>query len=167
MVLPDDQRAQAAAGHENRLLIGPMMALAWRDASQKFRGVDSETSAMPYNEKLAERTREALRERDDVSEQKMFGGLAFMVAGHMCVGIVENELMVRVGPHVYEAALAEAHTRPMDFTGRPLRGMVYVGAAGLRSEAALSAWIRRGLGFVSTLPPKASGATEGRPRRMK
>jgi TfoX/Sxy family transcriptional regulator of competence genes len=123
---------------------------------------------MPYDEKLAERARAALRERDDVSEKKMFGGLAFMVAGHMCVGIVDKDLMVRVGPHAYEAALAEAHARPMDFTGKTLRGMVYVGAAGLRSQAALSAWIRRGLAFVTALPPKSSVLTmKRRPTRKK
>jgi TfoX/Sxy family transcriptional regulator of competence genes len=93
---------------------------------------------MSYDEKLAERTRAVLDSRDDVIEKKMFGGLAFMVRGHMCVGIVDRELMVRIGPDGYESALAEAHARPMDFTGKPLRGMVYMGAAGLRTEAVLA-----------------------------
>ena len=92
---------------------------------------------MSYDEKLAERTRAILDSRDDVVEKKMFGGLAFLVRGHMCVGIVDRELMVRIGPDAYESALAEAHARPMDFTGKPLRGTVYVGAAGLRSEASI------------------------------
>ena len=113
---------------------------------------------MSYDEKLAERTRSVLDSRDDVVERKMFGGLAFMVRGHMCVGIVDRELMIRIGPDAYESALAEAHARPMDFTGRPLRGMVYVGAAGLRTEAGLRAWVDRGLRFVSALAPRRKAA---------
>jgi TfoX/Sxy family transcriptional regulator of competence genes len=117
---------------------------------------------MSYDEKLAERTRAVLDSREDVVEKKMFGGLAFMVRGHMCVGIVDRELMVRTGPDAYESALAEAHARPMDFTGKPLRGMVYVAAAGLRTEAALRAWIDRGLRFVSALAPKRAAAPKQR-----
>jgi len=117
---------------------------------------------MSYDEKLAERTRAVLDSRDDVIEKKMFGGLAFLVRGHMCVGIVDRELMVRIGPDAYESALAEAHARPMDFTGKPLRGMVYVGAAGLRTEAGLRAWIDRGLRFVSALAPKGAAAPKRR-----
>jgi TfoX/Sxy family transcriptional regulator of competence genes len=117
---------------------------------------------MSYDEKLAERTRAILDSRDDVIEKKMFGGLAFMVRGHMCVGIVDRELMVRIGPDAYESALAEAHARPMDFTGKPLRGMVYVGAAGLRTEAALRAWVDRGLRFVNALAPKRADAPKRR-----
>jgi TfoX/Sxy family transcriptional regulator of competence genes len=113
---------------------------------------------MSYDEELAERTRAILASRDDVIEKKMFGGLAFMVRGHMCVGIVDRELMVRIGPDAYESALAEAHARPMDFTGKPLRGMVYVGAAGLRTAAGLRAWVDRGLRFVSALAPKKVAA---------
>jgi TfoX/Sxy family transcriptional regulator of competence genes len=64
---------------------------------------------MSYDEKLVERPRAILDSRDDVIEKKMFGGLAFMVRGHMCVGIVDRELMVRIGPDAYESALAEAH----------------------------------------------------------
>jgi TfoX/Sxy family transcriptional regulator of competence genes len=121
---------------------------------------------MTYDEKLAERTRAVLDARDDVVEKKMFGGLAFLVHGHMCVGIVDRELMVRVGPDAYESALAEAHARPMDFTGKPLRGMVYVGTSGLRTEAGLRAWVDRGLRFVSALPPKKSTVVPKR-RRTK
>ena len=117
---------------------------------------------MAYDEKLAERTRAVLDSRDDVVEKKMFGGLAFLVRGHMCVGIVDRELMVRVGPDAYESALATPHARPMDFTGRPLRGMVYVGTAGLRTDAGLRAWVERGLRFVSALAPKKSAATSKR-----
>jgi TfoX/Sxy family transcriptional regulator of competence genes len=113
---------------------------------------------MSYDEELAQRTRAILASRDDVIEKKMFGGLAFMVRGHMCVGIVDRELMVRIGPDAYETALADSHARPMDFTGKPLRGMVYVQAAGLRTAAGLRSWVDRGLRFVSALAPKSAAA---------
>jgi TfoX/Sxy family transcriptional regulator of competence genes len=109
---------------------------------------------MAYNETLANRIRQQLSNRTDVVERKMFGGLAFMVRGHMCCGVVGDELMVRVGPEGYEAALKEKHAREMDFTGKPLRGMVYVAASGLASARQLDKWVERGLQFVNTLPEK-------------
>src|SRR5688572_20211328 len=108
---------------------------------------------MAYDEKLAARIREALSDRDDVVEKKMFGGLCFMVNGAMCCGLTKTDFMVRVGPDQYEDALAQPHARPMDFTGRPLKGMIYVAPAGLRTQAALAKWIGRGVAFVSALPP--------------
>ena len=89
-----------------------------------------------------------------LTERKMFGGLAFMLDGNMCCGIVGDELMVRVGPDGYEAALGLPHARPMDFTGRPMKGMVYVGEEGLTSEDALVAWVGRGVDFASSLTAK-------------
>jgi len=84
----------------------------------------------------------------------MFGGLAFMVNGHMCCGIVGGDLVVRTGPDKFEAALCRPNTRPMDFTGRPMRGFVYVGPPGCRSSRALKSWIQMGLQFVLSLPKK-------------
>jgi TfoX/Sxy family transcriptional regulator of competence genes len=110
--------------------------------------------SIAYDENLARRTREVLRDRADIAE-KMFGGLAFLAAGHMCCGIVDGDLMVRVGPEQYDRALAAKHARPMDFTGRPMKGMVYVAAAGLRTRKALASWITSALRFVDTLPPKS------------
>jgi TfoX/Sxy family transcriptional regulator of competence genes len=107
---------------------------------------------MTYDEKLAVRVRKALAVGNDVVEKKMFGGLCFMVDGAMCCGLTKSDFMVRVGPDQYEAALAEPHARPMDFTGRPLKGMVYVAPEGLRTEAALARWVRRGLAFVAAAP---------------
>src|SRR5687767_6880584 len=104
---------------------------------------------MSYDGKLATRVRKALAGRGDVVEKKMFGGLCFMVNGSMCCGLTKTGFMVRVGPVQYEGALAEPHARPMDFTGRPLKGMVYVAPEGLRTEAALARWIGRGLAFVA------------------
>lgn len=87
-------------------------------------------------------------------EKKMFGGLSFMVKGHMCCGVVGDELMVRVGPDGYEAALERPHARPMDFTGKPLKGFVYVAAQGFSTQSTLERWIRLALEFVETLPAK-------------
>ena len=84
----------------------------------------------------------------------MFGGLAFLVNGHMACGIVGDELMLRLGAARADAALDEPHVRPMDFTGKPLSTMVFVEPAGLQSDQPLAAWIERALNFVRTLPPK-------------
>ncbi len=84
----------------------------------------------------------------------MFGGLAFMVNGHMSCGIVGENLVVRVGAGGYQDALSQPHARPMDFTGRPMQGFVYVAPPGYRSTAQLRAWIQRSLHFVLSLPPK-------------
>jgi TfoX/Sxy family transcriptional regulator of competence genes len=109
---------------------------------------------MAYDEGLAQRVREALDERDDVTERKMFGGLAFLLGGNMSVGIVGEELMVRVGPDAWGEALAEPHAREMDFTGRSMKGFVYVDGAGLEDDADLEGWVARGVGFAASLPAK-------------
>jgi TfoX/Sxy family transcriptional regulator of competence genes len=110
---------------------------------------------MPFDENLADRVRTLVQDQPDIAERKMFGGLAFLLRGHMCCGIVRSDLMVRVGPEDYESALAESHVRPMDFTGRPLKGMVYVAPAGIRTASSLRRWIERGIHFSQTLPAKA------------
>ena len=89
-----------------------------------------------------------------ISEKKMFGGLSFLLGGHMCVGIVGDELMVRVGADAHADALEQLHARPMDFTGRPMKGFVYVAAEGFESDADLREWIGRGVQFARDLPPK-------------
>ncbi len=121
---------------------------------------------MSYDEALATRIRSVLSERDDVEEKRMFGGLCFMVSGAMCCGLTKTDFMVRVGPERFEAALADPHARPMDFTGRPSKGMVYVAPEGLRTPAALRRWVQRGVDFVTSpsAPAKAkakSKAPEG------
>jgi len=128
---------------------------------------------MAYDEAIAERIRVALGRRRDVEEKHMFGGIAFMVAGHMAVGVAGGELMVRVGPDAYAKAVARRHARPMDFTGRPLRGFVYVVPAGFRSAADLAGWLDMAVTFAKTLPAKsvrparASKASRSRPARPK
>ena len=109
---------------------------------------------MAYDEALAHRVREVLSDEGDWKEIRMFGGLAFMVNGHMCCGVTTEDLMVRVGKERHQEALALPHARPMDFTGRPLAGMVYVGGEGVRTEGALRKWVRMGVRFTATLPPK-------------
>jgi TfoX/Sxy family transcriptional regulator of competence genes len=108
---------------------------------------------MPYDENLAKRTRSALRGHS-YCEKRMFGGLAILVSGHMCCGIVGKDLVIRTGAEAQAEALAQPHARPMDFTGRPMRGFVYVGPSGYRSPAQLDAWLQRGLHFVLSLAPK-------------
>ena len=109
---------------------------------------------MAYDEVLAARIRSLLAKRGDVTERKMFGGIAYMVADHMAVGVIRDDLMVRVGSDAEAAALAEPHARPMDFTGRPARGMVYVAPAGVASDADLARWVERGAAYAASLPPK-------------
>ena len=115
---------------------------------------------MAYDDKLADRIRRALGPDGDIEERKMFGGLAFLRGGRMFVGITGDDLMVRVGPERYEESLGKPHVRPMDFTGRPMRGYVYVAPAGRRTAAALRAWVMLAANFVATLP-----AAKPRPRR--
>jgi TfoX/Sxy family transcriptional regulator of competence genes len=109
---------------------------------------------MAYDEGLAERLREAFAEVPDVTEKKMFGGLCMMVSGNMCCGIVDETLMARVGADQYTACLKLPHVRVMDFTGKPLKGLVYVDPEGLAEDNELEAWVGRCLHFMETLPPK-------------
>ena len=108
---------------------------------------------MAYDENLADRVRHVLAPEPGLTERKMFGGLAFMLDGHMCCGIVGDELMLRLGTEGAEAALSRAHVRPMDFTGKPMAGMVYVSQGGLKGVA-LRRWVERATAFAHTLPPK-------------
>jgi hypothetical protein len=110
---------------------------------------------MAFDERLADRVRTVLARRRGLTEKKMFGGIAFLACGHMFCGVSGEDLMVRVGPRAWGEALARRHARPMDFTGKPLTGYVYVAPAGTRTAALLKPWVDRGLAFVRTLPPKA------------
>jgi hypothetical protein len=108
-----------------------------------------------YDEELANRVREQLAPYDAVTEKAMFGGLAFLVAGNMAVGITNTaELMVRLGPGEGETALDEPHVRPFDMTGRPMRGWIVVERSGIGTDAQLGAWVERGVAFARSLPPK-------------
>lgn len=111
---------------------------------------------MAYDEGLAERIRSVLDDRGDVSERRMFGGLAFLIRGNMSVGIVKNDLMVRVGAETHDEWVREQHARAMDFTGRPMKGFVYVSPHGFESDEDLQRWVERGVAFATSLPPKRS-----------
>ena len=109
---------------------------------------------MAFDEGVAERIREELGDRPDIGEKKMFGGIAFMHSGHMCCGVVGDVLMARVGPDAYADALARPNTREMDFTGRALKGFVYVDPPGFDEDSQLREWIDLCLSFTGSLPAK-------------
>lgn len=107
-----------------------------------------------YDAGVADRVRRILGCRPDVTEKRMVGGLSFMVGGNMCCGVTGERLMVRVGADGRDRALAEPHARPMEFAGRGLSGFVCVDREGFATDAALAAWIQRGLDVVGQLPAK-------------
>jgi TfoX/Sxy family transcriptional regulator of competence genes len=109
---------------------------------------------MAFDEALADRIRDVLAPRPELSERKMFGGLAFMLAGNMAVGVIGEDLMVRLAPEDADRALAEPHTRPMDFTGKPAKNMVYVDPEGTASDEELAKWVEAGADYAMSLPPK-------------
>lgn len=109
---------------------------------------------MAFDEALADRIREVLAPRSEVSERKMFGGIAFMIAGNMCCGVIGEDLMVRLGTEDAERALAEPHVRPMDFTGKPMETAIYVDPEGTADDESLAAWVEAGADLASSLPPK-------------
>ena len=109
---------------------------------------------MVYDEGLVERLREIFEDRRDVEEKKMFGGIAFMVRGHMCVGIVGETLMARIGPDEYDKALKKKHVREMDFTGKPMKGFIYIDPEGFESDKDLQYWVTMSETYAKSLPPK-------------
>lgn len=109
---------------------------------------------MAFDEGVAERLREVFAGQDDISEKKMFGGIAFMHRGNMCCGVVNDILMARVGPEAYADALGRPHAREMDFTGKPLTGFVYVDPPGFAENAQLRDWVGLCQLFTGSLPAK-------------
>jgi len=120
---------------------------------------------MAFDEALAKRLRVRFRKVPKSSERRMFGGLCFLVSGRMCCGIVGRNLVVRVGPDGHDDALRYPHTRPMDFTGRPMRGFIYVGPPGLMTARSLSGWVERAIRYSRALPPGPD--TRERPRHRR
>jgi TfoX/Sxy family transcriptional regulator of competence genes len=108
---------------------------------------------MAYDEDLADRVREVMPPDAEVTERKMFGGLAFLLRGHMFAGIVGSELMVRIGSEAAQRALELDHVREMDFTGRPMKNMIFVQPAGLDGPA-LERWVTAAADHARTLAPK-------------
>lgn len=109
---------------------------------------------MAFDETLAERVREALGRRKDVTEKRMFGGVCFLLNGNVLVGVWKDSLIVRLGPDRGEAALLEPHVREMDVTGRPMKGWVMVETEGIEEDEHLGEWVRDAMAFVETLPEK-------------
>ena len=110
---------------------------------------------MAYDEELAERIRDVLGAETDVSEMRMFGGLAFLIAGNMAVAASgQGGLMVRVEPEETEALLAGPHAAPFEMRGRQMAGWLRVGEEGVTTEAELAPWVERGVEYARSLPPK-------------
>ncbi|MBA3313324.1 MAG: TfoX/Sxy family protein [Planctomycetota bacterium] len=109
---------------------------------------------MAYSEALAGRLRDALARQRGVVEKKMFGGVAFLLEGHMCVGVWKDSLIARLGPDEAEPALRRRHVYPFDPTGRPMRGWVLVGPDAIDDDHSLANWVDTAVRFVRTLPPK-------------
>jgi TfoX/Sxy family transcriptional regulator of competence genes len=106
-----------------------------------------------YNEQLNDKIHTLTKHRK-LSEKKMFGGIGFLLNGNMCFGTLKDDLIVRVGSERYKEALALPHARPMDFTGRPTKGFVFVDSKGWSNDATLKKWLDMGIGYASSLPKK-------------
>jgi hypothetical protein len=109
---------------------------------------------MAYDPNLAQRIQKTLAHLPGLVEKKMFGGVAYLIRGNMACGVHGNDLIVRVGPERHSAALAQAHTRVFDLTGRPMSGWIMVEPGGVTSEPDLKAWVDQGVEFAVSLPAK-------------
>jgi hypothetical protein len=109
---------------------------------------------MAFDEGVAQRVRERFEGQPGIVEKKMFGGIAFMQSGNMCCGVVNNVLMARVGPDAYRDALSRPHAREMDFTGKPLKGFIFVDPPGFAEDRQLMEWIEMCQAFTRSLPSK-------------
>ncbi len=109
---------------------------------------------MAYDEKFAARIRKALGPRKGLVAKQMFGGIAFLLNGNMCIGIHKDELIVRLDPDQTDAALAKPHTRVFDLTGRPMKGWILVAPKGIATDAQLAKWIAIAATYAGALPAK-------------
>jgi TfoX N-terminal domain len=109
---------------------------------------------MAYDEGLAQRIREIVGELPGLAEKKMFGGIAFMLHGNLACGVLKDELIVRVGPERYNKAITRPHTRPFDFSGRPMKGWLMMAVDGYESDRDLKRWVQQGVDFALSLPAK-------------
>jgi hypothetical protein len=111
---------------------------------------------MAYDETLAQRVRDIFKDqRVAFEEKKMMGGLCFMVNDKMCIGVEKERLMARIGPDAYDTALTRPGCRPMDFTGRPMRGFVFIQREGFKSDQDLNNWLALALAYNSIAPKSA------------
>ncbi|HEY6223266.1 MAG TPA: TfoX/Sxy family protein [Gemmatimonadales bacterium] len=109
---------------------------------------------MAYDDALAARIRKALSRRKGLVAKQMFGGIAFLLNGNMCVGVHKDELIVRLDPDATDAALARPHTRVFDLSGRPMKGWILVAPKGIATDAQLGKWIAIAAKYAGALPPK-------------
>ena len=110
---------------------------------------------MPYDEDLANRIRELVATEADVTEKKMFGGLAFLIAGNMSVAASgQGGLMLRCDPEQTDALLEKPHAKPFEMRGREMQGWLRVDDEGIRTKRQLESWVRIGVGYARSLPPK-------------
>ncbi len=109
---------------------------------------------MAYDEELAARAREIIEELAEPREQKMFGGIAFMVNDHMCVGVMNDDLLIRLGGDGADAAVKNPHVRRMEMQGKEMKNFLVVSPEGIEKEKDLRGWIKQAHDFVLTLPPK-------------
>lgn len=112
---------------------------------------------MPYNEELARRLREHLSSQHQVTEQEMFGGISFMIAGNMCCGVLDDDVVVRIDPTLHHDALTRPGVSEFEMGGRTSKGMVRVGPAGTTEDLDLALWVRLGVNHATELPPKKAG----------
>jgi TfoX/Sxy family transcriptional regulator of competence genes len=108
---------------------------------------------MAYNLKLAERIRSQL-DTFPFEEKKMFGGVGFLLNGNMACGVNKDNLIVRIDPEKQDSLLKKPYAKPFDLTGKPMKGWLVVEAQGCKTDKQLSAWVKEGVEFASTLPPK-------------
>lgn len=109
---------------------------------------------MAYSEKLAGRISRLLSVNKGLVEKKMFGGICYMISGKMAAGIVENKLMIRCSRDEYDTLLKKPHADVMTFTGKPMKGFLYVEPAGIKTDKQLQKWLDVGVEFVKKSPPK-------------
>ncbi len=109
---------------------------------------------MPYNAALAERMRAEIKKLRGVQEKSMFGGIGFLINGNMACGIHKQDMIVRLNPDDFAAALKSPGARVFNMTGRPMKGWVMVSAEGHASDGSLRQWIRKSIEFARSLPPK-------------
>jgi len=109
---------------------------------------------MPDEKQLIDRVRDYFQGNEYIEEKKMFGGLAFLVNGNMCVGADDSRLMARVGPERYDKALGDVYASIMNFTGRPIKGVIYLEPEAIETDKDLHSWIALCEKFTLSLPPK-------------
>ncbi len=109
---------------------------------------------MAYDLTLAERVRKSLQRQSGLSEKKMFGGIGFLLNGNMCCGVLGNEMIVRLGPEEAAKALQKTDTRVFDFSGRPMKGWIFVHAKGVTTDTRLNSWVDKAVKYARSFPAK-------------